>query len=78
MILDGVMMIITVTLLTAAHPGRILGDMWNIGAFTWRTKQARNTKGLMSTASNDSVEMVDGQGNVISGTRYTPVGMQRV
>jgi hypothetical protein len=33
MILDGAAMIITVGLLTAAHPGLTLGDRWNDGAF---------------------------------------------
>jgi hypothetical protein len=33
MILDGVMMIITVSLLTLAHPGLCLGERWDDGAF---------------------------------------------
>lgn len=33
MILDGAAMIVTVGLLTAAHPGLTLGARWNDGAF---------------------------------------------
>ncbi|RMZ91265.1 hypothetical protein DV736_g1488, partial [Chaetothyriales sp. CBS 134916] len=39
MILDGTMMIICVYALTITHPGIMLGSLWNLGAFYWRSKK---------------------------------------
>ena len=41
MILDGAMMVITVTLLTTAHPGFTIGAIWQAGNF--RLRRAKKT-----------------------------------
>src|SRR5450755_3179613 len=43
MILDGAMMVITVTLLTTAHPGLTLGPMWQAGNFRLGRAKKTNT-----------------------------------
>ena len=38
MVLDGAMMIIAMSVLTAAHPGPVLGSVWNSEGFHLRTR----------------------------------------
>ncbi len=61
MILDGLMMGITVSVLTAAHPGLTLGERWNIGPFWGKKKTAEyamtNSKEAQGS-SNSSVDAV--------------------
>jgi hypothetical protein len=46
MILDGMLMSIVIILLTVAHPGIILGPMWQAGGFRFRkSKVAKNKEG---------------------------------
>ena len=57
MILDGCMMVITVFVLTAAHPGLTLGDRWNIEPFWGKKKRnafamANNKEGPVSSHSS--------------------------
>ena len=47
MILDGAMMVIVVILLTAAHPGLILGPLWQAGGF--RLGRAKKASGADTT-----------------------------
>jgi hypothetical protein len=44
MILDGMMMSIVIILLTVAHPGFILGPMWQAGGFSLRKSKAKTTE----------------------------------
>ena len=49
------MMIITVFVLTACHPGLVLKERWNEGAFYWSKKSRRAAdEKLMSSASSSS------------------------
>ena len=45
MILDGALMSIVIILLTIAHPGIILGPMWQAGGFRLRRSKAAAEKG---------------------------------
>ena len=59
-ILDGVMMIIAVFLLSACHPGLVLHERWNDGAFYWskKSRAAANEKLMSSSSSSrDGQEM---------------------
>lgn len=53
MILDGAMMIITVFVLTAAHPAITLGDRWNIGKF-WAKDDSTSSYGMVNKEANGS------------------------
>lgn len=48
MILDGMLMAIVIILLTVAHPGIILGPMWQAGGFQFRKSRANVNKESVS------------------------------
>jgi hypothetical protein len=62
MILDGVMMIITVSLLTLAHPGLTLGERWDDGAFF-----QKKTRGVYQMTAKGVDE---GSSESLRGSRY--------
>ena len=53
------MMIITVFVLTACHPGLVLKERWNEGAFYWskKSRRAADEKLMSSSSSRDTQEM---------------------
>jgi hypothetical protein len=59
MLLDGLLMVITVILLTVAHPGITLGDRWKVGAF-W-TKNDRGTYALTSKVGGSADSLMTQQ-----------------
>ena len=52
-------MIITVFVLTACHPGLVLKERWNEGAFYWskKSRRAADEKLMSSSSSRDTQEM---------------------
>jgi hypothetical protein len=58
MILDGAMMVTVIILLTTAHPGLILGSMWQAGGF----RLGRAKKGRPVAVREVSMSVNDGNG----------------